>query len=207
MRTVRFGMLVALTVAGTLAACGGSDSNATPSPMPTTEVPGTATATPPLAPPTAVPTPTASPVPSGKPVRMVIPSIGTNVPAVPKGLTANRQIEPVMQGEAGYYTPSDPVGKPGNAFWLGNRDGTFGGRMDTIRAGAEIFITTESGGRYVYSVVSLTKFTVAQLDMAKVIAPTLAPGEERLTILTSADLDAQTGADLSYWVVVATRKP
>ncbi len=198
-------LVAAAAASALLTACGGGGTDATPSPSPASAVPATATAT--LAPPTAVPTPTVTPVPSGQPTRLYIPSIGTNMPAAPKGMTADRQIESVMQGEAGYYTQSDPVGKPGNAFWFGNKDGTFHGRMDTIRTGAEIFISTESGGRYVYSVVSLTKYGLAELDMGAVIYPKLPAGEERLTILTSADLDPQTGAHLSYFVVVAIRKP
>ncbi len=201
------GMMVAVALlTAAVAACGGSESAPTPAPTATpSAAPPTATAR--TVPPSPTPQPTATPAPSGPPTGMVIPSIGTNLPVRAVGLTAARQIEDVAQGEVGFYTLSDPVGQPGNSFWIGNRDGSFGGLMDTLRAGAEVFIPTASGGRYVYTVMSLTKFTVAELDMGKVLYPKLEPTEQRLTILTSADLDPQTGNDLSYWVVVANRKP
>lgn len=206
MRILAGTMCACTFVVAALAACGGSESAPTPAATSTPSAPPpTATAT--TIPPSPTPQPTATPAPSGAPTGLIIPSIGTNLPVRSVGLTAARQIEDVAQGEVGFYTLSDPVGQPGNSFWIGNRDGSFGGLMDTIRTGAEVFIPTASGGRYVYTVMSLTKFTVAELDMGKVLYPKLEPTEQRLTILTSADLDPQTGNDLSYWVVVANRKP
>lgn len=199
------GMMVAgVLLTAALAACGGSESAPTPAPTatPSAALP-TATATTP--PPS--PTPTITPVPSGSATRLYIPSIGTNTPARLIGMTADQQIEPVMQGEVGIYSLASLPGVKGNSFWVGNSAGTFRDQLDTVREGADVFVTTESGGRYIYSVVSLTRYTAATIRMGELIYPKLDPAEERLTIITTASIDPVTQLDDSWWVVVANRKP
>jgi len=122
-------------------------------------------------------------------------------------MTADRQIEPVMEGEVGIYSLASLPGVKGNSFWVGNSAGTFRNQLDTVREGADVFVTTESGGRYVYSVVSLTRYTAATIRMGELIYPKLDPTEERLTIITTASVDPVTQLDDSWWVVVANRKP
>ncbi|MBK6662106.1 MAG: class F sortase [Thermoflexaceae bacterium] len=201
------GMMVAgVLLTAALAACGGSESAPTSAPTSTpSAAPSTATATTP--PPSPTPQPTATPAPSGPPTGMVIPSIGTNLPARAVGLTAAQQIEHVAQGEVGIYSLASLPGVKGNSFWVGNSAGTFRDQLDTVREGADVFVTTESGGRYVYSVVSLTRYTAATIRMGELIYPKLDPAEERLTIITTASVDPVTQLDDSWWVVVANRKP
>ena len=84
------------------------------------------------------------------PARVAIPSIGVDSSLQPLGLQADNTLQsPTAWGQAGWYAGGVRPGDPGPAVIAGHVDSRSGPavffRLRELRAGADVYITTQSG--------------------------------------------------------------
>ena len=102
------------------------------------------------------------------------------------------------------YNLYDQPGAPGNSLWAGYSGAAFA-QLKELKAGDEVFVETENGGRYRYVVRSSTRYPAATIPLGEIARPKDRPREkEWLTMMTSGRVEPN-GEHVDYIVVVSER--
>ncbi|MCH6229211.1 class F sortase [Microbacterium sp. CFH 31415] len=168
---------------------------------------------------TALPTPvvevpivTATPPParrSAPPVRVVVTTIGADVPVLPVGVETGGFMElPVDPAVAGWYRfGADPSSADGNIVISAHVDapqypiGPFS-RLRELPPGASIEVTDASDTLHRYTVESVTYYPKTELPVDELFAR---DGARNLVLITcGGEFDARTGRYADNVVVIAT---
>ena len=159
-----------------------------------------------------VPVVTATPPParrSAPPVRVVVTTIGADVPVIPVGVETGGFMElPVDPAVAGWYRyGADPSSDDGNIVISAHVDapqypiGPFS-RLRELPAGASIEVTDASDTLHRYIVESVTYYPKTELPVDELFAR---DGTRNLVLITcGGDFDARTGRYADNVVVIAT---
>lgn len=195
----------ALAAALVLSACSGSPEAAAPTaPAPTPTVIPTPTVDVPIA--AATPTPARLPVP---PVRVVVASVGIDVPVVDVGVEAGGFMElPVDPAVGGWYRyGADPSSVDGNTVISAHVDapdypiGPFS-RIRELSPGEQIEVTDAAGTVHRYAVETITSYPKTSLPVDELFARA---GTRALVLITCGGaFDSRTGRYADNVVAIAT---
>ena len=170
---------------------------------------------------TALPTPvvevaivTATPPParrSAPPVRVVVTTIGADVPVIPVGVETGGFMElPVDPAVAGWYRfGADPSSADGNIVISAHVDapqypiGPFS-RLRELPAGASIDVTDASDALHRYTVESVTYYPKSELPVDELFAR---DGARNLVLITCGDRNNTTGVYRTRIIVNAKLLP
>ncbi|MFB8148082.1 class F sortase [Microbacterium sp. NPDC056003] len=159
-----------------------------------------------------VPIVTATPPParrSAPPVRVVVTTIGADVPVIAVGVETGGFMElPVDPAVAGWYRyGADPSSADGNIVISAHVDapqypiGPFS-RLRELPAGASIDVTDASDALHRYTVESVTYYPKSELPVDELFAR---DGARNLVLITcGGEFDARTGRYADNVVVIAT---
>ena len=186
-----------------------------PSASPSSSAPTPAATETPMARPTptvAVPITAATPTPVREPVapeRVVVESLGIDVPVVPVGVEKAGFMElPIDPAVAGWYRfGSDPAAAAGNTVISAHVDapqypiGPFS-RLRDVGTGQTVEVTDAGGRTHRYSVQSVTYYPKAELPAGELFDRTGAPG--LILITCGGAFDSSSGRYADNVVVVAT---
>jgi sortase (surface protein transpeptidase) len=140
------------------------------------------------------------------PARVTIPSIGVDSSLQPLGLQADNTLQsPTEWGQAGWYAGGVRPGDPGPAVIAGHVDSRSGPavffRLRELQAGADVYITTQSGRTLHFVVDTTQRFPKDRFPTEAVYGPTPLP-VLRLITCTGA-FDAANHNYLDNLVVTA----
>lgn len=137
---------------------------------------------------------------------------GASAAVDPVGLDPDRQVVlPDDVGRVGWYEPgAQPGDDTGSAVLVGHVDDRQQGLgafavLRGVAAGDEVEVSTASGARLVYVVVSLEKFAKSEVPMQRLFAR---EGPHRLVLITcGGDFDTTSRTWSDNIVVTAVRRP
>ncbi|UOY01419.1 class F sortase [Blastococcus sp. PRF04-17] len=154
-----------------------------------------------------VPAPVAEPAsPSAPPSRLSLPSLGTDSPVTPVGLSdTGALVPPADAAVAGWYTGSAVPGRPGPAVVAGHVDwagapGVFA-RLDELAVGDPVVVQHADGTTHRFAVTRVERHAKAAFPTSAVYGAT--PGAELRLITCGGAFDAATGSYVDNVVVFA----
>ena len=140
------------------------------------------------------------------PARVAIPSIGVDSPLQPLSLQADNTLQtPTEWAEAGWYAGGVRPGDPGPAVIAGHVDSRNGPavffRLRDLHAGADVYITTQSGKTLHFVVDTSQRFPKDRFPTEAVYGPTPRPVLRLITC--TGEFDAANHNYLDNLVVTA----
>jgi hypothetical protein len=141
-----------------------------------------------------------------RPVELRIRAIGVRTRLDPLARLADGALQPPPRWlVAGWYAGGVVPGRPGPAVVVGHVDSVTGPavffRLDRLRAGERVVITTAAGRRLTYVIDALHRYRKTRFPTAVVYGPT--PDPELRLITCTGRFDAATGSYLDNLVVSA----
>jgi len=140
----------------------------------------------------------------GKPVRLIINRIGVNAKIEHVGLDRERNMDvPKSWDNAGWYSLGPKPGMPGNVVIDGHLDSPNGPavffRLSKLEKGDEIYIISEDGKEYIYTVNNMEKYEFDKFPLKKVFGET---NSFNLNLITCVGVFDRIAKNYSHRIVV-----